>query len=167
MRRPRIRVALGAMALAAAMVSLARADAPTGQYGLFSSSDTTIWDTKTNLVWERKPQSGPSGQYAFKDAATHCQGLSLNGFSNWRVPSYKELLTLVDENPHVEYENGGLVLHAIDGNAFPQTAVDTLYWTSSEVPQSPSPLYGYAVSFGDGTSQQPLLTQTLYVRCVH
>jgi hypothetical protein len=164
-RRPRVRATLAATALAA-VVSLARADAPIDQYDLFSSSDTTIWDTKTNLVWERRPQSGPAGQYSFHDAGTHCQGLSLNGFSDWRVPSYKELLTLVDENPHFEYENGGLVPHAIDSNAFPGTAVDNLYWTSSLVSQLGAPTYGYAVSFSDGTGQQPLLTQQLYVRCV-
>jgi Protein of unknown function (DUF1566) len=163
----RIRAALAATALAA-MVSLARADAPSGQYQLFNSSDTTIWDTKTNLVWERRPPSGPAGQYSFQNAATRCQGLSLNGFGNWRVPSYKELLTLVDEHPHDEYENGGLVPHAIDGNAFPQTAVDQPYWTSSMYPEDHNQNSAYSVDFGNGgQAYQTSLSQPLYVRCVH
>ena len=164
MRRTRVRATVGAMAVAA-MASLARADAPTGQYGLFSSSDTTIWDTKTNLVWERRPPSGPGGQYKFQDAATRCQGLSLNGFSNWRVPSYKELLTLVDENPHFEYENGGLVPHALDPGAFLGNGVDQPYWTSSMSPGGGS---AYDVDFQHGgRAFQASTSQTLYVRCVH
>jgi len=160
--RPRVRATLAAVALAAAMVSLARADAPPDQYGLFSSASLTIVDNYTKLVWQRQ---ATSGQYKFQDAATYCQTLSLDGYVDWRVPSYKELLTLVDEHPHFEYGNGGLVPHAIDPNAFPQTAVDNYYWTSSVFPEAP--IYGYAVSFADGTGQQSLLSQQLYVRCVH
>jgi hypothetical protein len=147
------------------MVSLARADAPPDQYGLFSSSTLTIFDNYTLLRWQR---AAPTTQYDFNGASAYCQALSLDGYVNWRVPSYKELMTLVDEHPHFEYDNGSLVAHAIDPNAFPQTAVQTFYWTSSEVPQAvPPPIYGYAVNFGDGTGQQAGLTQTLYVRCVH
>jgi hypothetical protein len=146
-----------------AMVSLARADAPPDQYGLFYSASVTIADNYTKLVWQR---TAPPTQFSFAAAATYCQGLTLDGYT-WRVPSYKELLTLVDERPHFEYGNGGLVPHAIDPNAFPQTAVDNFYWTSSIFAQGASPIYGYAVSFADGTGQQALLTQQLYVRCVH
>jgi len=147
-----------------AIVSLARADAPPDQYELFSSGTLTIHDVYTNLFWQR---TASTATYSFAGAATYCQGLSLDGISTWRVPSYKELLTLVDEHPHFEYGMGGLVAHAIDPNAFPQTAVDNFYWTSSVFPQAPAPLYGYAVSFSDGTGQQSGLMQALYVRCVH
>jgi hypothetical protein len=160
--RTRVRGTLAAAALVA-MASLARADAPADQYGLFNSASVTIADNFTKLVWQRY---APSNQFSFAAAATYCQGLSLDGYT-WRVPSYKELMTLVDERPHFEYGNGGLVARAIDPNAFPQTAVDTFYWTSSVIPQGATPLYGYAVSFADGTGQQAQLTQTLYVRCVH
>jgi hypothetical protein len=163
-RLSRVRGTLAAVALVA-MVSLARADAPSDQYDLFNSASVTIADHYTGLVWER---AAPSVQYSFSDAANYCQGLSLNGFGNWRVPSYKELLTLVDENPHFEYENGGLVPHAIDPQAFPGTAVGTPYWTSSMYPEDPTQSSAYAVDFRNGqafqTSTAP--TTVLFVRCV-
>jgi hypothetical protein len=161
--RSRPRGTLVAVALVA-MVSLARADAPPDQYALFYSASLTIADNYTKLVWQR---AAPTTTYSFSGAASYCQGLSLDGYADWRVPSYKELMTLVDEHPHFEYGNGGLVPHAIDPNAFPGTAVDNFYWTSSVFPQAPAPTYGYAVSFADGTGQQALLTQPLYVRCAH
>jgi hypothetical protein len=149
-----------------AMVSLARADAPPDQYELFNSGSSTIADHYTKLVWQR---AAPSLQYSFTDAATYCQGLSLNGFVNWRVPSYKELLTLVDEHPHFEYENGSLVPHAIDPNAFPGSAVGTPYWTSSMYPEDPTQGSAYVIDFRNGqanyTSTGP--STLLFVRCVH
>jgi hypothetical protein len=149
------------MALAA-VVSLARADAPTDQYQFFFSGTLSIYDNYTKLRWERAPSTL---KYSFQDAATHCQTLSLDTYVDWRVPSYKEILTLVDEHPHVEYENGGLVPHAIDPNAFPGTLVDQPYWTSSMYPD-PSQNYAYAVTFRDGEALQTQISTQLYVRCV-
>jgi hypothetical protein len=162
-RQPRLRATLSATALAA-VVSLARADAPPDQYVLFNSGSLTIADQYTNLVWQR---TVPMTQYDFWHAATYCQGLSLDGFSNWRVPSYKELLTLVDENPHFEYEYGSLVPHAIDPNAFPATPVGSPYWTSSMYPADTTRGSAYAVDFGTGTGRQEDLKVPLDVRCVH
>jgi hypothetical protein len=103
----------------------------------------------------------------FAGAAAYCSSLSLGGVS-WRVPSYKELLTLVDENPHFEYSNGDLVLHAIDANAFLGTAVDQPYWTSSTFPDPQHPsASAYAVYFSDGRAEQWFFTQNnIHVRCV-
>lgn len=163
MRRTGLRAGMATVALVA-VVSLARADAPPDQYTLFSSANLTIIDNYTKLIWQRTP---PPTTATFAGAASYCQGLALDGYVSWRVPSYKELLTLVDENPHVEYENGMLVPHAIDPNAFPQTAVDTPYWTSSMYPANASRNSAYAVDFQDGQAYQQLLTAQLYVRCVH
>ncbi|HEX8794506.1 MAG TPA: DUF1566 domain-containing protein [Polyangiaceae bacterium] len=163
MRRAGFRAGLSTVALVA-FVSLARADAPPDQYMLFSSVDPTIIDNYTGLIWQR---AAPDTMISFDAAASYCQGLSLNGYvANWRVPSYKELLTLVDENPHVEYSSGQLFQHAIDPNAFPQTAVDTPYWTSSLYPADPT-RKAYVVDFQDGQASYDLFTQPHHVRCVH
>jgi hypothetical protein len=102
----------------------------------------------------------------FDAAASYCQALSLDGYaSGWRVPSYKELLTLVDERPHLEYESGGDVPKAIDLNAFPGTPTAAgPYWTSSTQPATGG---AYTVSFVDGTSGLTIKATPLYVRCVH
>lgn len=163
MRRAGLRAGLSTVALVA-VVSLARADAPPDQYYFFSSGDPVIIDNYTGLIWERFPSSTTT---SFDFASSHCQTLSLSAYpSGWRVPSYKELLTLVDEHPHVEYSGGQLVPHAIDPNAFPQTLVETPYWTSSIYPDA-SQSKAYIVDFRDGQASYDLFGQPHHVRCVH
>ncbi|MGH7298285.1 MAG: DUF1566 domain-containing protein [Polyangiaceae bacterium] len=158
-RRLRVTVAAGG---ALALSSLARADAPTDQYGIFDLGTVVIQDAQTGLAWQRYA----SATAVNLDAATsRCAGLSFPGFvGGWRVPSYKELLTLVDEVPHVEYENAGLVTKSIDGNAFPGALVDELYWSSSTYlgfSQS-----AYVVNFETGEGENQSMNSTGYVRCV-
>jgi hypothetical protein len=164
MKRARLRAALSAAGLLA-IVSLARADAPGDQYTLFNASSQSITDNFTGLVWQRHA----SGQaVSLNIAVSYCAGLTLDGYAPWRVPSYKELLTLVDESPHLEYQDGGLVSVAIDGNAFPPpTPVQPYYyWTSSISPVDPAT--AYVVDFTSGVAYTPNIAQSSeYVRCVH
>lgn len=162
----RLRLALASVGLALLATS-ARADAPSGQYGLFNQSNATIVDSFTGLRWERFPAPAPA-QPTFAQAAAYCAGLGVPGASSgWRVPSYKELLTLVDENPQTEYQNdaGILVVKWIDTSAFPGTVAGP-YWTSSLALAGGA----YAVDFSDGAGV--ILTSTLTglatanVRCV-
>jgi hypothetical protein len=149
------------------LAATARADAPIDQYGLFNSTAETIVDLSTGLIWQR---SAPPQLTDFDAAVSYCAGLSLATPSGpsigWRVPSYKELLTLVDETPHTEYVGGTLVDVWIDANAFPATAVDAEYWTSS--PYLPQNSYAYVVSFGSGRGEAASMTPPggLHVRCV-
>jgi len=143
---------------------LARADSPPGQYAAFNQADVVITDNGTLLGWQRTV----STLSTFSGAVAACNGLSLGGFpSGWRLPSYKELLTLVDESPHLEYPTGAPVQIAIDGNAFPETPVIPFrnYWTSSADPNTPGNLL--VVEFQSGTGVSLGGTQTAWVRCVH
>jgi len=166
-RRVRARAVVGLTGVGL-LASVARADAPGDQYGLFSGNSVTIYDTYTRLTWQRDTQLQTM---TFDEAAAHCASLSLGSLpSGWRVPSYKELLTIVDEAPHVDYLDWPYVPKAIDRNAFPDsspdsTPVDAPYWTSSISPP-PSPK-AYAVNFQDGTATVQQLNYLAYARCVH
>ncbi|HEY6460607.1 MAG TPA: DUF1566 domain-containing protein [Polyangiaceae bacterium] len=158
-RRLRI-VAAGVSALGFA--TLARADAPGTQYGYFDSAAQVIQDEFTGLLWERYP---PPGTVTLDAAVARCASLSIGGVSGtWRLPTYKELLTLVDEAPHTEYENGGLVSKAIDPNAFPGTLVDAYWWTSS--PAASPNVFTVDFSAGASYASSPLGGKTSYARCV-
>jgi hypothetical protein len=164
MSRARLRAGLSAVGLVA-IVSLARADAPGDQYTLFNASSQSITDNFTKLVWERQ---APTQPMTFDAAISYCAGLSLDGYAPWRVPSYKELLTLVDESPHLEYQAGALVTVAIDGNAFPPPTpvAPYFYWTSSISPVDTTT--AYVVNFTDGVAHTTNFSQSSeYVRCVH
>lgn len=161
--RRALRAAVG-LAGVVTLASVARADAPSDQYGLFDMNDVTIHDVWTGLTWERYP---PPSTFGFGEAAAYCQGLSLGSFaSGWRVPSYKELLTLVDERPHLDYASGAPEQKAIDPSAFSGIACPAGdYWTSSYYGGGTAK--GYAVDFGDGTASSEYVMTPLYVRCVH
>jgi hypothetical protein len=164
------------------VASIARADAPvgsTGQYGvkgasgapIFGPADVTILDNYTKLTWQRSAYS--QSTLSFLGAATYCANLSLLPFaSGWRVPSYKELLTLVDESPHTEYENGIAVTKYIDSHAFGPslsgvgyTPVDAFYWSSSLTPADST--VGYVINFKTGSTVVESTGNGAYVRCVH
>jgi Protein of unknown function (DUF1566) len=161
-RTPRTLRAVAVGGACFALATLARADAPSDQYGYFDTANQTIFDNYTRLEWERYPPTAPM---AFSDALTHCATLTLGSAAgSWRLPSYKELLTIVDEAPHTEYENGALVQKAIDPNAFPQAPVlDNEYWTSS-----PNLVSGgfYGIDFTTGAAFPVKANSSGYVRCV-
>jgi hypothetical protein len=109
----------------------------------------TVYDGRTRLTWQ---QILDSGTYSQADAAIYCQNLSLNG-GGWRVPSRKELETIVDysrSNP------------AIDPVVFPNTPAGA-FWTSSTVVGTGG---GWSVHFGEGSVSPGTSTQKLRVRCV-
>jgi hypothetical protein len=144
------------------LASFARADAPIDQYGLFDQTKQSIQDVRTGLYWQRYASTTP---VLYAGAFTACSTLTLDGVTTWRVPSYKELLTIVDEVPHEEYEGGQLVLKAIDSHAFPGTSTTSAYYSSSLMPSSPGS--AFAVSFHTGQALPQDVATTAYVRCVH
>lgn len=134
--------------------------APPNQYQQFDRDATEIFDVQTQLHWQRQVQP-----VATRDgAATFCD-LS---FGVGRIPTVKELLTLLDEAPHREYDANkkppGLVNKMIDQNAFPDTPVDQPYWTTS--PAGAGQVW--TVNFSTG-AMVPMSTgagSVAYFRCV-
>jgi hypothetical protein len=129
------------------------ADAPPTQYAQFLSDTPTIQDTKTFLEWDRFALREKKN---FSAAATSCVGFG-------RLPTVKELLTLVDEQPHLEYEFGKTVAKAVDDYAFGDyTGEDVPYWSST--PTGDGQRWG--VSFKDGTMAKLPEGGQGYARCV-
>lgn len=81
------------LAAAGALRSGAHADAPAGRYVV---SAETILDTQTQLVWQRTPPASPATRIWASALAYCATGSGLPG-AGWRLPTIKELQTLVDE----------------------------------------------------------------------
>jgi hypothetical protein len=143
----RIPLSLTAVGVVAALALFAHANAPAGRY---TTANGTVYDTKTKLTWQ---QAVSSAAYTWADAKTYCSGLSLEG-TGWRLPTAKELQTIVDEsrsNP------------AIDPNAFPSTP-SVWFWSST--PSAGSSSGAWLVYFLDGNTDYYGVSGPSSVRCV-
>jgi len=121
------------------------ADAPNGRYQIASHE---VFDTQTGLRWQQVSSPAP---ISWLEAEAYCK-------APWRLPTMKELQTLVDESR---------IDPAIDALAFPDVYEMTEfgYWSSSPV----AGLSGYAwiVRFSAGATDYGDLAYDYRVRCVH
>jgi len=81
------------MMMTVSLSGVAHADAPAGHYVVLGSGATaTVFDTRSKLTWTRASRLG-----TWTEAKTVCAGLGATmGGTGWRLPTYKELLTLLD-----------------------------------------------------------------------
>lgn len=136
--------------------TLAEASAPAGRYVVTSGGTNkgTVYDTKTKLTWQQAVQSN----YTWSGAKTYCAGVgSTLGGSGWRLPTIKELYTIV------EFSLSDLP--RIDASAFPGTPADAAdyFWSASPVSGSTNGAWGLYVS---GLIGNFWVENTAYLRCV-
>jgi hypothetical protein len=115
----------------------------------FSLAGDVAQDKYTRLTWQRAVEHD---NYTWDDAKTFCSKLSANG-GGWRLPSLRELLTLVDVI-HVE--------PAIDPSTFPGTPSE-LFWSSSPSLSPAGTAWG--VNFTRGSSAAATVGTKAHVRC--
>jgi hypothetical protein len=156
----RVRIALRIAVLGLAVSLPVSADAPISgpdqQYENFDSGNKLITDRFTHLVWDR-PSAPYPDKMNFAEANAYCQSLG-----TMRLPSLKELLTLVDEEPHYEYDGTRNVERYIDQRAFPKTPAEP-FWTSS---MKNVDLDVWTVDFRTGQTAGAQLDDSRRVRCV-
>ena len=151
MRHPRL---LGLIVTVSVSLA-ARAEAPPDQYLTFPPSETKITDHQTGLTWQRTP----TGPFDVTTASGECAKVSLGGV--WRLPTMKELLTIVDETPHKEHEDGGGEPERyIDANAFFATPAAKFLGADSDANRA------WYVDFGTGQAGVETSPGQYYIRCV-
>jgi hypothetical protein len=127
-----------------------QAAAPPGRY---TTGTGTVQDTKTKLIWQ---QPAAPSTMTWAAAKTYCAGIGATlGGSGWRLPTIKELQTLVDASA-----SSGV---AIDATYFPKTPTIG-FWSST--PASATPSYAWLLLFFNGGEGQADKAQTFQVRCV-
>ena len=147
---------LGVLAVIAVVLpTSAGANAPAGQYVVTAggTGNGTVYDTKSKLTWQQTVSS--TTYYTWADAKTYCAGVGASlGGTGWRLPTCKELQTIVDDsqtNP------------SINTTAFPSTPA-AWFWSSSPVAGSPS--VAWDVAFNYGYSYYDVISLAINVRCV-
>ena len=123
-----------------------------------------VIDTTTSLMWQDEPYTSAevtafdnnteSGKVLYwTTAISYCENLTYGTYSDWYLPNYNELKSIVDRN------NYNPSLNSIFTNS-----VSSVYWSSTSVAYDAS--YAWVVYFDDGGDYAGDKTRTGYVRCV-
>jgi hypothetical protein len=116
--------------------------------GRFSDNgDGTVTDICTGLEWQKEPADvNGDGLFTYPDdaplwcnALAYCEGLSLAGHDDWRLPNVRELQSIVDY---------GRLEPAIDPAFGVPPGVGLLYWSSTPYTGHGAPWH---VDFGYGS----------------
>lgn len=126
------------------------------------NSNGAVTDNTTGLMWQQCSAgqsgagctTGTAATYTWEAAISYCEGLSLGGFTDWRLPNVKELKSIADMttfNP------------AINATYFPNT-ISSDYWSSTTYAGSTTD--AWLVTFDFGFTSDDIKASTYYVRCV-
>jgi hypothetical protein len=148
MKTPTLSVA--AASLVGLVLAVERAASPGAPPGHYVVLATTVTDTKTKLIWQRATSATA---VALPTAQTVCSGLG----AGWRIPTLKELATLVD----VTVSPPGPTLDQV---AFPGTPA-AFTWSAS--PSFDTPGQTWMLDFSTGGAGTDLPAQAHWVRCVY
>ena len=158
MRRGRGALLLAGVAAIAVVFAMTRkgaSSAPPGRYVI--PGDGTVYDTKTKLTWQQATLPVQTQSVAIAE----CPSVGLPG-SGWRLPTIKELHTLMDFSAAAP--------PYIDQTAFPgtPTANQSAYWSSSLQVGNPagSLAMGWTVYFSSPVTMFNPTYVSAYVRCV-
>lgn len=126
-------------------------DPPTGP--VFQENIGTVSDAARGLTWQ---QADDGTKKTWEQALAYCEGLSLGVWSDWRLPTVKEIASLED---FATYPVANLAY-------FPTTKQD-YYWSSTTVGSAPTTAW-QASFLGGGVGSPGLVKASAdaYVRCV-
>lgn len=115
------------------------------------NGDGTVTDLNTGLMWQ---QDDDGIERMWQPAMNNCEDLRLAGHTDWRLPTRRELVSVVDY---------GRWLPAINTDYFPTCRLDE-YWSSS--PYVDYPDDAWLVDFVSGNAAHRKRSYYHYVRCV-
>ncbi|MES1186563.1 MAG: DUF1566 domain-containing protein [Myxococcales bacterium] len=114
----------------------------------------TVTDNATRLVWQLSALD--ETPRTWQEALAYCEALSHAGKDDWRLPSIKELATLVDESATV-----APALHAEYG-----TSAAARYWSSTPARSFGATGFALALETSVGYSPSQQMSESAAARCV-
>lgn len=112
-------------------------------------------DNRTGLMWVTNPiDAGINGTYNWENAITICESLNYAGYTDWRVPNIRELVSIADYSRQSPAINTTYFLNAQNG----------YHWSSTTYVPATANTWG--VAFSDGVMTTAAKTGVGYLRCV-
>ncbi len=139
-----------------------------GRNSFVDNENDTITDTATNLMWQKYDNNGQTMNWA--DALAFAETAETAGHADWRLPSVKELQSIVDYTKSPTASDPDKTGPAIDTNFFVLTPVAHdltttydlygnddygYYWTSTSAyfgAQNPEHYFAWYVAFGSAVN---------------
>lgn len=123
-------------------------------YNPVGVSSVTV-DNRTGLMWVTNPNdAGIGATYTWENAITACETSGYAGYTDWRMPNIKELVSIADYSRQSPGINTAYFLNA----------QSNYYWSSTTY--MPDTTYAWLVGFGSGGMYSNGKVFTTYVRCV-
>jgi hypothetical protein len=124
-----------------------------------------VRDLGKGLIWQKcsaglgttlgNCNTGSATTYTWSNAISYCEGLTLGGRTDWRLPNVNELRSIVNYTSSSEL--------TINSTAFPNTQPNG-YWSSSTYAQST--VNAWYVGFNGGGVGRDSKANGYFVRCV-
>lgn len=111
-----------------------------GQNAFVAQNDGTIADKATGLTWQ---QADSKKAMNWQDALGYCENLNLGGRTDWRLPSVKELQSIVDYTRSPQTSNSAAI-----APLFAVTKAESYFWSSTTHMDGPKPIRAAYVAFG-------------------
>ncbi len=118
------------------------------------NGDGTISDLNTGLMWQKTPDLNRKSTYA--EAVAGADTFNLAGYNDWRLPTIKELYSLIDYNgsqmTRTPYIDTAYFDFVFGDESKGERAIDAQYWSSNKylgtVFDDQTAIFG--VNFADG-----------------
>ena len=102
------------------------------------NGDGTVTDLNTGLMWQKMPDF--DNELAWADAVGYAEGLTLGGYDDWRVPTIKELYSLIqfiggsgptaaESTPYIDTDYFDFEYPDEDSG---ERVIDVQYWSSTK-----------------------------------
>ncbi len=97
------------------------------------NGDGTITDLNTGLIWQKTP---PAKHYSWSEALMYAENLQLAGYDDWRMPTIKELYSIVAFCGNIRTNTPYIDVDYFDFQ-YPDTSrghrlIDAQYWSSNK-----------------------------------
>jgi hypothetical protein len=124
--------------------------APTTVTSQFTDNATagTVKDNLTGLTWQKVPNTNT---LTWEQSLVYAEGLTLGGFSDWRLPNIKELESINDEK---------LINPSVSTTYFSSIGVKN-YWSSTSLPNQTTRAWYLSTQFGITTYELKTVAQSV------